>query len=1081
VGTYRILRRLAAGGMAEVFLGMVTGVSGFEKPVAVKRILPSFSADQKFVDLFLREAKLAVTLQHANVVQVLDLGTSRGQYYMVMEYVDGETLRAVLRAARQRNLSLGLRECCFIVHQVADALAYAHGKTDRSGAPLNIIHRDVNPSNVMIARSGEVKLADFGIAKATDGFQETQSGVIKGKFNYLSPEQVRGKPVDQRSDIFLLGILLYELLSGGRLLFKGSSLQALQEIGHFDERTLEPPNGVPPPLWAIVQRALAARPQDRFERARDLADALQSFLFEHRLKVGSSDVAALFAKAFPERRSPLDTSTDERGEELQIDPGEKAVPEDAERTERATVPRPAAQRPEPAPPAAARPEPSPPPPLPQRPPPTASPPPLPTPAGPSLVAAAAAVPASALPSGRAVTPQAPPAVPRTPPAAEPSRTPASAARGAPSAEPAPAPAPQQPRGQKPRRRVGEILVSMGFVSQAELDGALARFKRDGRRLGEYLVGEAIITEEQLIRALSQQAELPFVTDEKLQSMEVPQDLLKLIPHELAEKLCAVPMVLQKRILYCAVREPRDARVHDALKFAAGVPEVRGVFASDSAIRKAIRRFYQGPAQAAPAESAAVAEDSDPDRLLAFAERFTGGGFRERHFDEGEGFEPLNPDITPYRALAIEALTPRPPRSPAEATKAAFEESGHGTPGREVPKLAAPQAAPSPRTRTVLVVADRPEARDAAVQVLSRQGMTATATPAAQCEAALARGGVELVLVAEDAVEGAPALAARTRAANPELEVRLLPSLGAALLGEGGPAMRLLGQHTRMLEGACGVLGGAALFGPVMAKLSRRVARRLGASALEEERAAVASYALALAARLEEKPRFEVPSLGSVRGFLGADFAEVADVLSPLSPEGPRAEATGRAAQAVQSAVAFLSRVQSTTPSPAEASRALGALKQEARLPSAALEALAAEVGSDGPGTGTAFRILVADADKPSTLGLQIRLLAESWSVVRAGSAAEALSALRDGADACILGAALPEGESLAIIRAVRESAAHASLPLFVFAPREEAAAMSALLDAGADDVLVQPVNLEVLTAKLKRALAQRAAAKRAQA
>ncbi|HSP81654.1 MAG TPA: serine/threonine-protein kinase, partial [Myxococcaceae bacterium] len=309
--------------MAEVFLAKVVGAEGFEKPVAVKRILPSLAQDREFVELFLREAKLTVCLQHANVVQVFDLGAISGQYYMVLEFVDGENLRALQRGASSRQVSLGLREVCFIVQQVTEGLAYAHGRADAAGRPLNIIHRDINPSNVMVASSGEVKLADFGIAKAANAQSGTQVGVVKGKAGYLAPEQLRGAEVDQRADLFLIGLLLYELLAGQRLFGGADYFQTLREIANFDVKRLAPLPGVPPALWSLVTRALAEDPAARFQRARDISDALQNFLFDHRLRVGPQDVAALFARCFPGRRSPLEGAGEVRGEEIRLgsDPG----------------------------------------------------------------------------------------------------------------------------------------------------------------------------------------------------------------------------------------------------------------------------------------------------------------------------------------------------------------------------------------------------------------------------------------------------------------------------------------------------------------------------------------------------------------------------------------------------------------------------------------------------------------------------------------------------------------------------------------------------------------------------------------
>ena len=190
MATYRLIRKLATGGMAEVFLAKGVGAEGFEKPVAVKRILPGLAEDRGFVELFLREAKLTVALQHANVVQVFDLGALGDRYYMVLEFVDGENLRALQQEAAARGVALGLGEVCFVVQQVAEGLAYAHARTDAAGRPLDVIHRDVNPSNVMVSTAGEVKLADFGIAKAANAQATTQVGMVKGKSGYLSPEQI---------------------------------------------------------------------------------------------------------------------------------------------------------------------------------------------------------------------------------------------------------------------------------------------------------------------------------------------------------------------------------------------------------------------------------------------------------------------------------------------------------------------------------------------------------------------------------------------------------------------------------------------------------------------------------------------------------------------------------------------------------------------------------------------------------------------------------------------------------------------------------------------------------------------------
>ena len=216
-GDYILLDRINVGGMAEVFRGKQIGVEGFARLVALKRILPNISADQDFIDMFIDEAKLAVQMRHANIVQIYDLGHTDGSYYIAMEYIAGVDLRTVWDRARRRNRLLPIAMSAYIMQKVAEGLDFAHRKKDDRGNDIGLVHRDISPQNVLISFEGEVKVVDFGIAKASQRSRETEGGIIKGKFFYMSPEQAWGDTLDGRSDIFSAGICLYEMITGEML------------------------------------------------------------------------------------------------------------------------------------------------------------------------------------------------------------------------------------------------------------------------------------------------------------------------------------------------------------------------------------------------------------------------------------------------------------------------------------------------------------------------------------------------------------------------------------------------------------------------------------------------------------------------------------------------------------------------------------------------------------------------------------------------------------------------------------------------------------------------------------------------
>lgn len=266
--------------MAEVFRAKAFGVEGFERLLAVKRILPNIAEDQDFIEMFVDEAKIAVQLNHANIAQVFDLGNEQGSYYIAMEHIHGRDLRAIFDRMRNQGEPMPVSQACFVTMKVCEGLDYAHNKRDQGGRDLNLVHRDVSPQNIIVSFDGEVKLIDFGIAKAAGKASNTQAGILKGKFGYMSPEQVRGLPVDRRSDVFSCGIVLYELLTGERLFVGESDFSTLEKVRNVE---ILPPSTynrrIQPELERIVLKALAKDVEDRYQNAIDLHDELQAFVY----------------------------------------------------------------------------------------------------------------------------------------------------------------------------------------------------------------------------------------------------------------------------------------------------------------------------------------------------------------------------------------------------------------------------------------------------------------------------------------------------------------------------------------------------------------------------------------------------------------------------------------------------------------------------------------------------------------------------------------------------------------------------------------------------------------------------------
>ena len=305
-GAYTLLRRLAVGGMAEIYLATARGASGFDKSVVLKRIHPRHSEDPHFVSMLIEEAKLSVQLSHQNIVQTLDLGQRDGLYFIVLEHVEGYDLHHVLRELRTRGEAFSIDLAAHVVAEVCRGLDYAHRRTDGQGRPLDIVHRDVSPQNVLLSFSGEVKVADFGIAKAAHHASEGE-GVVKGKYFYMSPEQAWAEALDRRSDIFSAGVLLFELLTG-RMLHDAGDLQSLLTAVRAAEvplpSSLRP--GVPKELDAIVAVATATAVEERYLDAGAMADALQDFLASRRLGNASGRIAAVLRSVGPPRRHSIE-------------------------------------------------------------------------------------------------------------------------------------------------------------------------------------------------------------------------------------------------------------------------------------------------------------------------------------------------------------------------------------------------------------------------------------------------------------------------------------------------------------------------------------------------------------------------------------------------------------------------------------------------------------------------------------------------------------------------------------------------------------------------------------------------------
>ncbi|MDP2317686.1 MAG: protein kinase [Pseudomonadota bacterium] len=306
-GKYQIVERIAAGGMAEIFKARLDGIGGFHRTFAIKRILPHLTTNPEFVDMLVDEAKVAGLLSHANIVQILDLGSIDQQYYIAMEYVNGRDLGQLLGRCAEKGITLPVPHAVYLLLEMLKGLEYAHNRQVMRGGrpvPLNIVHRDISPANVLVSFQGEVKLTDFGIAKASVKALETMSGVVKGRFDYMSPEQASGGELDQRSDLYSAGVVLYEVLTGRHPFRQPGELATIEAIRRG---TYEPPSyvnpDVPYALDLVVEQALKANPAERFATATAFKDALDRFFHDAGFIFSASTLAAFLKGLFPESES----------------------------------------------------------------------------------------------------------------------------------------------------------------------------------------------------------------------------------------------------------------------------------------------------------------------------------------------------------------------------------------------------------------------------------------------------------------------------------------------------------------------------------------------------------------------------------------------------------------------------------------------------------------------------------------------------------------------------------------------------------------------------------------------------------
>ena len=320
-GKYQLLRKIASGGMGQVFLALERG-AGFERLVVLKLILPHLAEDEDFLAMFLEEVRLVLPLRHPNLITTLDQSVIDGRYYLAMEYVQGDDLRRLDKAAREKDRPLSVGLVLRIIAEAAAGLDYAHQSRDSQGRPMKLVHRDVSPQNILVGFDGGVKVIDFGVAKAAGSASHTDTGVLKGKYPYMSPEQANGQPVDARSDLFALGVVLWELLTGRRL-FKGES--DLMTLRLVRECQVPPPSQLSaqlaPDLDPLVLKALAPTPDGRYPDCGAFRLAIEDYLLQHQLPASNAHLSTYLRELYAERiaREADPATLDQLAEDTDLD------------------------------------------------------------------------------------------------------------------------------------------------------------------------------------------------------------------------------------------------------------------------------------------------------------------------------------------------------------------------------------------------------------------------------------------------------------------------------------------------------------------------------------------------------------------------------------------------------------------------------------------------------------------------------------------------------------------------------------------------------------------------------------------
>jgi serine/threonine protein kinase len=327
-GKYLLLEKLAVGGMAQLYRAKITGFQGFEKLIAIKTILPHLSNEKELLSSFIDEAKLAALLHHQNIVQIYDFGTMESSYFIAMEFLLGKDLRQIFGKSQERNLPLSNEHALYITHRICSGLDYAYTLKDFQGKPLNIIHRDISPQNIFVTYEGEIKIVDFGIAKAASQSTITHFGMIKGKVAYMSPEQASGQITDHRSDIFSTGIILYEMVIGKQMFTGADTLQILAKVCRAE---FEPPevarSGLPSQVYEILHKALKKDREERYQSCGEMLADIEECMFKLSMRPTTRGLSQYMKHLFEEE---IATEGETMREAVPVRPEEEPVPKKIE-------------------------------------------------------------------------------------------------------------------------------------------------------------------------------------------------------------------------------------------------------------------------------------------------------------------------------------------------------------------------------------------------------------------------------------------------------------------------------------------------------------------------------------------------------------------------------------------------------------------------------------------------------------------------------------------------------------------------------------------------------------------------------